>query len=182
MNQADFLNRLSTLAKFCGFTLTKEVVALYDKALSPHGYPKACNVLEQVIFNRRSRDPFPSIGDVLRLVVPFVDDVDTAIEAANRVVESVSRFGWCNEADAKAHIGEIGWYIVERNGGWVALCENMRTTEIGMLRAQFRELALAAIRRSNAGLLQSAPAFDERNALPTNVNKLIESATKRLGK
>jgi hypothetical protein len=82
---------------------------------------------------------------------------DEALEAANRIVEAMHRFGWPNPDRAKAFIGELGWRVVEREGGWTALCSNCDAERLPTLKAQWRELAAATLRRSEAGIDNRAP-------------------------
>lgn len=179
MNQADFLARLGTLAKLCGVTLTTDIIEFYDKALRTEGYEKACRAIGHVIISRKGGERFPSIGDLIRLIRPVQDDSDLAIEAANRVVEAMTKFGWNNPGDAQKFLGEIGWYVVNRNGGWKALCENVQSRDIQIYRAQFRELALSAIRRHRLGLLDVTPDFNQiegvkREALPSRLGDVVK--------
>lgn len=47
-----------------------------------------------------------------------------ANEVASRIRSAIGKFGWCNPNEARTYIGELGWKIVERSGGWNYICEN----------------------------------------------------------
>lgn len=82
-------------------------------------------------YGRFRRNPanktFPLPAQIRELVNPeeFVSVEARAREVAGRVVGAVSMFGWCNSRDAEAYIGPEGWIVVQRQGGWSYICENM---------------------------------------------------------
>jgi hypothetical protein len=47
-----------------------------------------------------------------------------AIEAATRIRSAITKFGYPTPGEARAYIGELGWKVVERAGGWNYICEN----------------------------------------------------------
>ena len=161
MTQTDFLNRLGMLAKVTEFHLTKEWVALYDRALSKFGYDKAAAAVEAAIMERRGNERMPSIGDLVQRCAPQVLDADTAVEVAGRIWGAISKFGWSDPLGARDWIGEVGWHIIETNGGWQSICATAQAKDVGTWRAQLRDHAAAAIRRHKAGVLGVAPRFGE---------------------
>ena len=161
MTQTDFLNRLGMLAKVTEFHLTKEWVALYDRALSKFGYDKAAAAVEAAIMERRGNERFPSIADLVQRCAPQVLDADTAVEVAARIWGAIGKFGWANFSDARNWIGEVGWHIVSINGGWQRICETAQAKDVGVWKAQLRDHAAAALRRHKAGVLGQAPKFGE---------------------
>lgn len=186
MDQRTFLNRLGALAKLSGLVLEKEIIGLYDGAFKQIGYDKGVTAIEHVILNRRSRDPFPSIADLKRVGSREPDEMDQAVEASNRIVEAVSKFGGCNAdlnaPQARKFMGDIAWYVVERNGGFVNLCSQLTASTIGTFKAQFRELALSSIRRYKLGLLEVAPSFESlpTTTQPESMRQLVADTAKKL--
>ena len=76
----EFFTKLTALAGMVSnFVLTPAIVALYDQSLSPLGYEPLCRALEQIILNRSSRDPFPSIAEIRKLIEPEVSERDDAV-------------------------------------------------------------------------------------------------------
>lgn len=104
------------------------------------------------------RDPknktWPKSSDVRAIVCPVMTPDAQANEAAARIREAIGKFGWPDPVGARKHIGELGWKVVERSGGWQYLCEN-HGSELNALtyHAQSRDLAKALIEAQNAGKL-----------------------------
>lgn len=159
--QATFLNRLGLLAKHCQYPITKEEGILYDRALQRFGYDRAVAAVEEAIIERRGNDRMPSIGDLVQRCAPQVLDADTAVEVAGRIWTAISKFGQYRALDAAGWIGEVGWYVVQNNGGWQRICETALSKDQGIWKAQLRDHAAAAIRRQRAGLLNAPPTFGE---------------------
>lgn len=186
-SQREFCERLAALAKLTGFEeqLSPTIIGLYDKTLSKAlGYELAIKAIDRIIVTRRGKDRFPSVADIIDVAKPKVDDTHKAVEAANRVIQAIADFGYPNAKAARAFIGEVGWYIVEKSGGWLKLCESMKESQLGTYRAQFRELALSAIVQHRAGRLHKPLNFDaleghrdERG--PTHIGKVLPETLPR---
>lgn len=161
MTQKDFLNRLKILAEVCEFRLSTDLVALYDRAMRRFGYESATTAVEAAIMERRGQDRMPSIGDLVNRCAPQLSEADTAIEVAGRIWTAISKFGQYNAADASRWIGDIGWYVVNHNGGWARICETANAKDVGIWKAQLRDHVASAIRRHKAGVLGVAPTFGE---------------------
>lgn len=154
-----FFILLNTLAKFCRFELDETVIGLYDKSLEPLGYLKVCNAIEILITKRSSRDPFPSVNDIVGLVQSKMPTKFSSFEVANKIITMIGRKGytWPWEGNFRPHetfdkaivaeLGEIGAALVKTLGGWGRVCEESNTTNISVLRAQLRQSAEALLRR-----------------------------------
>lgn len=107
---------------------------------------------------RPGRKMIPSPADVFAAVSPSASTDVLANEAASRIIESVSKFGWNNIDAAREYIGGIGWAAVERFGGWVFLCENLGvSTPISVFYAQARDIAKSQIELAKVGLNNAPP-------------------------
>lgn len=179
--QKSFLCKLALLAKVCGVTLTPDLVELFDRGLRRFGYEAAGAAVERHTIERRGVDRFPSIADLARLIVPSVSDEDQAVEAAGRVIQAIDKFGWNNQREAEQFCGEVAWYVVNRNGGWVSLCEGALSRNIPTMKAQFREMALSAIRRNRAGTLSVAPSFEKNKTDSAVALRPISELIKSIG-
>lgn len=168
-----FRVRLTALAGMCNHTLTPDMIALYERNLSVMGYDAVVAALDEVITRRRSRDAFPSIRELIELIQPEADPEAEAVEAASRIIHAVSRIGPYRPQDARVLIGELGWLVVEREGGWTRICESLTDDNLTTMRAQWRQIALAQYRRAKAGV-SGAPA------LPTPDGKVIGMDLKKL--
>lgn len=154
-------------AEMCGERLTDTRMKAYLFALKD----LSVDELKASVFklmNDPSLTRFPMPGKILEHARPQISTEDDAKEAAARIIHAVSKFGWCNRQEARAYIGELGWQVVEMQGGWVNLCENMRPNMIPNLQAQFRELAKTVHTKSRLGTLDTPPA------LPGNVRNLFQ--------
>lgn len=177
--QKQFLERLWLLAKVCEYQLNADLIALYDRALSRFGYDRAIAAVEEAVIERRGNERMPSIGDLVARCSPQILDSDSAVEVAGRILSAITKFGWSNGADAPSWIGEVGWAVVERNGGWKNLCETVKEKDIPTWRAQLRDQAGAVLRRHKAGVLHQSPKFDEV-AGPKSIASLTAVVGKRL--
>lgn len=168
MNQSPeklFLSRLYALAKMCNAKLDDDILELYDTSLAPLGHARVAAAIEQVIVNRRARDPFPSIRDIRELLEPVNDEQSIAVDAASRIYAAISKYGhnWIDKAkdDWPAEpirvLGTLAWEVVRQSGGWEAVCRESGDVDRGIFVAQLRELAKSTFRRSKLGQLQSPP-------------------------
>lgn len=125
--------------------------------------------------------PLPSL--IIQQISP--DLRDESIEATNRILEAMAKFGYSNFEKAKEYIGALGWRVVEREGGWQRICESTTNKEIPILKAQWRELAMSTIRRARSGADQQPPAIPQRettsltNAQPISQLLNIEQHLKK---
>lgn len=77
------------------------------------------------------RDPnhtrFPLPAKIREIVTPenYISAEDKAAEVAARICGAVSNYGWNNGRGAEAYIGPVGWQVVQRQGGWSYICENL---------------------------------------------------------
>lgn len=159
-----FLANLTVLADMCGYTLSHEILQLYENGLAALGYENLNSVVEQFVFDRGSRDPFPSIREIREKLRPEVSDDQRAVSIAHRIWAAVSSFGWPNHKQAKAALGEAAWSTVEMAGGWVSVCQDANNSEPGIFKAQIRELAKVALVRVHVG-------DAELQRLPSRTNK-----------
>jgi len=175
--EKQFFEKLTVLAKVCSFDLDTMIFRAYDSYLAPYGYEKICQALEKIFTTRRTRDPFPSIKEILDQILPPTDFESEAREAAGRILQAVNRFGWVNPTEACKFIGELGWRAVERYGGWNSLCHTMTVQNTPIIQAQLRDIALASLKRAAAGLDNQAPLLNARDRnLLSETKKLIDGS------
>jgi len=166
--------KLLALATISGKELNEMALNAFIEALSDLE-PSA--VLASLQDWLRTGKGFPYPADIRAKVMPDLDPKDNAIDAVNRIITAIGRFGYTNPKQARDFIGELGWETVERFGGWLHLCENVNSENEGMFRAQLRELAVVVSKKSMRGELDKSPALPDR----TNVQQIISGAMKRIG-
>ena len=171
-------------AEFYGEQLSEMRLELYCQALSGITRQELVRAAGEVM-----RDPkvmrFPLPAVLLERIRPAANPEHDALEASSRIVQAISDYGWTNPGPARAFIGELGWRVVEREGGWETLCEKVRSEQIPTYRAQWRESAKAIQARAQRGEL-GAPGLPEpkrdRDELPTNIGGLLLSTIKEVKK
>lgn len=83
---------------------------------------------------------------------------DLSRDTASKIIAAVSKYGWNNPERARDYIGDLGWEIVKRQGGWMNLCESLTYDNQGIYQAQWRELA-TSIQRSGMSHQSGGPAL-----------------------
>jgi hypothetical protein len=142
------------LGEFYRVDVKRHQAEMYAKAVEDIPMDDIARAMEAV---QRTSKFFPMPVEIRELALGSAKD--EALEAANRIVEAMHRFGWTNPDRAKTFIGALGWRVVEREGGWTALCQRVDSDDLPILKAQWRELAAATLRRGASGLHDSAPAL-----------------------
>lgn len=111
-----------------GKALDDAVLLMYAEDL---GDLNPADVLAAYAVYRRNpkNRAFPLPAQIREVILPqdYISAEQKAAEIAGRICGAVPKFGWCNGKDAEAFIGPIGWQIVQRQGGWTHLCENLGT-------------------------------------------------------
>jgi hypothetical protein len=154
---------LTGLAEVYGEKLGLDRLRLYLSALSDLTTEQLEEAINEIMRDPRvTRFPLPA---AIRARVKPGDDVDSmAIEAANRIWEALARCGHNNPGSAREFIGELGWAVVQRQGGWgEAFSMQTETSDVVGLKAQWRELAKALHARAKAGTLDAPPALPGRS-------------------
>lgn len=153
----DFLGKLTALASVCpNFTLSRELIAVYDQALSALGYERAARAVEHAILTRSSRDPFPSVKDLRAVIEPEASPEDGAAMIVAAIFGAISRLGPYNATAARASLGETAWRVVQSEGGWETLCESVTYDNATTHKAQWRRLAEAFLRKGESQAVREA--------------------------
>lgn len=109
--------------------------------------------------SKQSRHPYPA--EIRQLILPEIEDLVIANEAASRVMQAVPKFGLHGWEEAKKFVGELGWLIVSRFGGWGYLCENLGVSlSVTMFQAQAREIARSQFILAKHNLHNTPPAIE----------------------
>lgn len=154
--------------------LEDHVVEMYAEDLSEFSVEEIKAALSQL-----RRDPkvtrFPLPAVIASAIRPPQTADDAAKEAAARIMAAVPKFGWPNQAAAREYIGELGWQVVQMQGGWPYLCETLKPSMIPTLQAQFRELAKTTHTRALTGTSDMPPGLPE----PIVKHEQIEAPAQR---
>lgn len=95
----------------------------------------------------KKSDHFPSIAEFhTALGNVVVSDESLAQTTAISILTAIRKFGWCNESEAIAYIGEFGKKIVQFYGGWDAVCDSVTDDNITYFTHQIKETAQNLLR------------------------------------
>lgn len=144
------MNKLAEIMK-----LIAALGEYYDKALTPGQvamYAQDLMVLEpeqlkQAILTYRNdprNDRFPLPVKLKAMVGAAVNPEDEAIQISGRILGAIASVGPYQGQRARELIGEIGWQVVQMEGGWQTICE-IETDDIPIRKAQWRNLAKSLI-------------------------------------
>lgn len=136
------------LAEYYGITLSPNQLSMYAEDLQDLS-PQELKICIKIIRTTSNYFPRPSVI----LEAARGNYKDHGIELSNRIIEAMTKFGWSNPDQAKNHIGELGWKIVQQAGGWARICETSSDEQLPILRAQWRELAIVLLKKNNQPLL-----------------------------
>lgn len=96
-------------------------------------------------FQEYRRNPLnrsaPLPASIRAAIVPELSGDQLAIEASNKIIEAMGKFGYTNPEKAREFMGELAWEVVVRDGGWRDLCQRTNHNDLPVMRAQWRELA-----------------------------------------
>lgn len=172
--KSNFVKGLGVIAELCQFELKEEIISLYCHHIGKIGFDRGTQALHEIVKSCRPGKPFPSIDDIVKAAGADDESDDSrAVEAASRIIGAVSRYGDSRYAVVEDYIGPLGWEVVQKAGGWRAVCETLTNNNLTTMRAQFRESALSLCHRARRGLADIAPALPSGPENPM-IKKLAE--------
>lgn len=126
--------------------LPDQVLSLYCEDLTDLPFAAVSKAIGEARRDpKTTRCPLPSAIRVR--VHPESDAESEAVLIASNIIGAISRIGPYNTAAAHRSLGPVAWRVVELEGGWEAVCENLTYDNMGTLKAQWRGLAKALIQR-----------------------------------
>jgi hypothetical protein len=185
-----FVKALVGIAELAQFSITGGIIGLYVGACQQYGLDRCADALYKLAMQAQPGRGFPSIKQILEIVCPEqaidVGDEDLAAVAAGRVIGAVYKFGACRSGsrmtEVAQYIGELGWAVIEQNGGWTRFVDGLTTDQIPTVRAQIRREAESISKRSRKGdyAPPSLPKANDTNALPPVVQRAMLEAQKQV--
>jgi hypothetical protein len=168
MNSQETARLAQTFAMYAAYyrlKLDDEVLRMYAEDLVDLPLAPVIDALRAYRANPKNR-VMPMPADVRAMLEPQLDDDAMAREAASRVMAAISKFGYMRGTEAREWIGELGWLVVQRYGGWQRLCESLGSElDIGTFQAQARDLAKTQAQLARAGRLDQPPGLPGATAL-----------------
>jgi hypothetical protein len=96
-----------------------------------------------------SVNPCPLIPHIRAIINQDKDtDIDIAKEIADKIINAVGKFGYTMPKSAEEYVGDIGWQVVERYGGWTRFSQELITDQLEIVRAHLRDSSLTLIRKN----------------------------------
>lgn len=155
---------LIDLALLYGYQATREEIRQFIDVLQR--FADSTLVEYQGAITKYSQDRknirFPIPAQIIACMRTELSPEARANEAATRIRAAISKFGWAQPSEARAWIGELGWGIVTRVGGWVYICEN-HGVDLNPLtfHAQARDIAKSMIEQNQVGTLDQPIGLPE---------------------
>lgn len=137
--QAEIMKLVSALGEYYRVPLTPGQVAMYSQdlmALEPEQLAQAINTYR----NDPRNDRFPLPVKLKAMVGLAINPEDEAVQISGRILGAIAAIGPYRSQDAREAIGEVGWQVVQAEGGWQTICE-VQTDDIPIRKAQWRNLA-----------------------------------------
>jgi hypothetical protein len=159
-------------------SLEPDVLRMQIEDLSDLDFSKVVAALAKYRQDEKSIT-WPRAGKIRALVNPLMSRDSLANEAASRIREAIGLFGWPNGDQARKHIGELGWMVVERSGGWSYLCEN-HGVELQPLtfHAQARDLSKAILESKEVGVLDQPIQIEKSESNVLDFKNLLKEVPK----
>lgn len=177
--EARFIAVLTTAASFVKQDLNPYIIELYVKAVKPLGFERAAKIIEEFL----EKGKFATIAQIKEgLGFKELSYEENARDACARIRESVSRFGHWNEDSAKNYIGDLGWEMVMRSGGWDVICSAENYDALDFQLVQMRELGIVLQNKAAGDYLDKAPNLPRRIGLHPVIEGLVKRNDERLGK
>lgn len=163
---------IAITASYYGRDLLSEAIQFMAEDLSDLPFAKVSEA-----YLRYRRDPknrtMPLPAQIRAIVQPTPDPEAEARAILDRIITAVNKFGWPQGEQARAFIGELGWRVVQFNGGWTELCQSNFIHNPGLL-AQARNRAEDLIKYGD-NFKTEAPVRIEHTETPALESKKFEA-------
>lgn len=126
----------------------------------------------------------PSVKEVENAAHQRPADKNDRLEAVARICAAIRSHGRYNVEDARIFVGELGWAIVKRFGGWAAICDVESEKDLAVMRAQMIQLGESVQERASLGVLNEAPRLPDSamNGLTSSARLLTAMLPPQPGK
>lgn len=148
--------KLLELAMFYEKVLSDDQVQLYGKYLYEKLTVQELDQAIRLYFDNPQNEFFPQpISKLVALIKNPIQDQDMANEVASKLCSALSKYGPDSWERARDYIGELGWLVASKLGGWSYLCQTLTNSEMQIFRAQARDLAKTQIALARANRLHT---------------------------
>lgn len=160
-----FIKMLGVASQLASREISDGVLAVYCDTVAPD-FEKAALTLKGMLAEIRP-GKFPSANDILERMgrtTAVPDDDLVARDISGKIIRAITKIGWANPKEAKAYIGDLGWQVVELQGGWHIVCD-VTNDQLPTMQAQWRELAKAQIMKARCGGEFKLPGHEKSSHL-----------------
>ena len=148
--RALIFNGLKNLAIIFGQEIPEIRLKLYTETLIKYDIDK---IKESLSLCVRNCNYFPSLKQILDFMDPPADKKDEGNELAGAIISCIKNFGRYSPKKVYEFVGPLGKLVIQRFGGWELIC-NSQESELGVLRAQLRDLSISIIASKNRPIEQ----------------------------
>lgn len=107
---------------YYGNELDDDVVLMMANDLSKFELNQIKAAFDEYRNNAKNiRPPLPA--QLKEIMTPKISSDDIATQIASKIIGCISIYGYTNPQDARNEIGEEGWQVVDRLGGWTEICK-----------------------------------------------------------
>ncbi|WP_397602124.1 hypothetical protein [Silvanigrella sp.] len=103
----------------CEKSLSENYIKSWLKSCIKLGEKKALFALGEIYKKAKQGYMIPSIFEFEQLAE---SETEPSLQIAERIVRGMQLFGAYKNEEAKEYVGELGWKIVQNNGGWQEMC------------------------------------------------------------
>lgn len=164
--KAQLAKILPVRAELAGKTFSTPAIIQMVEDMSDLNFFEVMSVLKNW---GRTEKTFPYPSDIREKVLPEINADDDAVDCANLIISAIGSCGYTNPGRAREKIGELGWAVVDRMGGWKHLCETLSLENETTYRAQIRSYVLTVRKRALRDELDEVPA------LPTSRSQEVKN-------
>jgi hypothetical protein len=160
--------------------LDDQVLRMYAEDLSDLELSDVRQALDFYRKNPKNR-VMPLPANVRGEIAPEIDPDSAAREIASRITLAISQRGSWQSNEARQDVGEIGWEVVRRFGGWQYVCEQVGVTlDPGTFTAQTRDLAKSLFIHDPHAMAQAIGAAPRKLELAGQVNEMVRGLIKTI--
>lgn len=158
------LREWAMLAAYFQSNISDGVLSLYTDDVAHLPFQEVLAAMAEVR-KEKGRRFMPLPADVLDKFSSDVSPLTLANEVAGLICSGIEKFSPDDTIRAHAYIGELGWMVVKKLGGWQSLCTTLTNDDMRSFFAQVRELTKSQIELAKAGRLHTPPdiPYKEKN-------------------
>lgn len=158
--EAKIIQAVGVVAATTGKELDDWGLSIYVEDLSQFEGEAFARVLHRLraAYKERTLPTVKELEDAALQRATGKNDVD---EAVARICTAIRTIGGNNHVRAMEFVGELGWAIVSRYGGWQAVCSVETEKDLAVMRSQMKSTGESVRERASLGVLSQAPALPD---------------------